>query len=67
IRGPFDGLILGAFVGLGFQISENISYAWIGAANSFGDLGATCVMEQLFAVLRLVAPDQPRELSHRAP
>jgi protease PrsW len=40
IRSPFDGLILGAFVGLGFQISENISYAWIGAANSFGDLGA---------------------------
>jgi hypothetical protein len=28
------------FVGLGFQISENISYAWIGAANTFGDVGA---------------------------
>jgi protease PrsW len=41
IRSPFDGLILGAFIGLGFQISEDISYAWIGAANSFGDLGAT--------------------------
>ena len=40
IRSPFDGLILGAFVGLGFQISEDISYAWIGAANSFGDIGA---------------------------
>jgi len=40
IRSPFDGLILGAFVGLGFQISEDISYAWIGAANSFGDVGA---------------------------
>jgi protease PrsW len=40
IRSPFDGLILGAFIGLGFQISEDISYAWIGAANSFGDLGA---------------------------
>jgi protease PrsW len=39
IRTPFDGLILGAFVGLGFQISENISYAWIGAANAFGDVG----------------------------
>ena len=38
IRSPFDGLILGAFVGLGFQISEDISYAWIGAANSFGDI-----------------------------
>jgi protease PrsW len=41
VRSPFDGLILGAFVGLGFQISEDISYAWIGAANAFGDLGAT--------------------------
>ena len=40
IRSPFDGLILGAFIGLGFQISEDISYAWIGAANSFGDIGA---------------------------
>jgi RsiW-degrading membrane proteinase PrsW (M82 family) len=40
IRSPFDGLILGAFVGLGFQISEDISYAWIGAANAFGDIGA---------------------------
>jgi protease PrsW len=40
IRSPFDGLILGALIGLGFQISEDISYAWIGAANSFGDIGA---------------------------
>jgi RsiW-degrading membrane proteinase PrsW (M82 family) len=40
IRSPFDGLILGAFVGLGFQISEDISYAFIGAADAFGDVGA---------------------------
>ncbi|HTR78550.1 MAG TPA: PrsW family intramembrane metalloprotease, partial [Gemmatimonadaceae bacterium] len=40
VRTPFDGHILGAFIGLGFQISEDISYAWIGAANSFGDVGA---------------------------
>jgi protease PrsW len=40
IRSPFDGLVVGALVGLGFQISEDISYAFIGAANSFGDLGA---------------------------
>jgi protease PrsW len=40
VRSPFDGLILGAFVGLGFQISEDVSYAFIGAANSFGDTGA---------------------------
>src|SRR5262249_57996701 len=38
-RRPFDGLIVGAFVGLGFQISEDISYAWIGAADAFGDIG----------------------------
>ena len=40
IRSPFDGLVVGALVGLGFQISEDISYAFLGAANSFGDLGA---------------------------
>ena len=40
VRSPFDGLILGAFVGLGFQISEDISYAFIGAANAFGDVSA---------------------------
>ena len=40
VRSPFDGLILGAFVGLGFQISEDISYAFIGAADAFGDVGA---------------------------
>jgi protease PrsW len=40
IRSPFDGLVVGALVGLGFQISEDISYAFLGAANAFGDLGA---------------------------
>jgi RsiW-degrading membrane proteinase PrsW (M82 family) len=40
IRSPFDGLVVGALVGLGFQISEDISYAFIGAASSFGDVGA---------------------------
>jgi RsiW-degrading membrane proteinase PrsW (M82 family) len=40
IRSPFDGLIVGALVGLGFQISEDISYAFIGAADAFGDVGA---------------------------
>jgi RsiW-degrading membrane proteinase PrsW (M82 family) len=40
VRSPFDGLILGAFVGIGFQISEDISYAWIGSANAFGDIGS---------------------------
>jgi hypothetical protein len=40
IRSPFDGLVVGALVGLGFQISEDISYAFIGAANALGDVGA---------------------------
>ena len=40
IRSPFDALVVGALVGLGFQISEDISYAFIGAANAFGDVGA---------------------------
>jgi protease PrsW len=40
IRSPFDGLVVGALIGLGFQISEDISYAFIGAANAFGDVGA---------------------------
>jgi RsiW-degrading membrane proteinase PrsW (M82 family) len=40
IRTPFDGLVVGAFVGLGFQVSEDVSYAWIGAADAFGDVGA---------------------------
>ena len=40
IRSPFDGLVVGALVGLGFQISEDISYAFIGAANAFGDVDA---------------------------
>jgi protease PrsW len=40
IRSPFDGLVVGALVGLGFQISEDISYAFIGAASAFGDVGA---------------------------
>jgi RsiW-degrading membrane proteinase PrsW (M82 family) len=47
IRSPFDGLVVGALVGLGFQISEDISYAFIGAANGFGDVGAA--WETIFA------------------
>jgi protease PrsW len=53
IRSPFDGLILGAFIGLGFQISEDISYAWIGSANSFGDIGvawSTIVVRTLASI-----------------
>jgi RsiW-degrading membrane proteinase PrsW (M82 family) len=32
----FDGFILGAFIGLGFQIAEDLTYALGSAANQFG-------------------------------
>ncbi|HTX95362.1 MAG TPA: PrsW family intramembrane metalloprotease [Mycobacterium sp.] len=36
IRTAFDGFILGAFIGLGFQIIEDISYALTSAGSQFG-------------------------------
>ena len=36
VRTAFDGLILGAFIGLGFQIIEDISYAMTSAGTQFG-------------------------------
>jgi len=36
IRTAFDGFILGAFIGLGFQIIEDISYAMTSAGAQFG-------------------------------
>src|ERR1700757_5540908 len=36
VRTAFDGLILGAFIGLGFQIVEDISYAMTSAGTQFG-------------------------------
>lgn len=36
IRTAFDGLILGAFIGLGFQIIEDIAYAMTSASSQFG-------------------------------
>jgi RsiW-degrading membrane proteinase PrsW (M82 family) len=36
IRTPFDGFMLGAFVGLGFQVTENVSYVINEALNAFG-------------------------------
>jgi protease PrsW len=36
IRTAFDGFILGAFIGLGFQIIEDISYALTSAGTQFG-------------------------------
>ena len=36
IRTAFDGFIMGAFIGLGFQIMEDISYAMTSAGTQFG-------------------------------
>jgi protease PrsW len=36
VRTAFDGFILGAFIGLGFQIIEDISYALTSAGSEFG-------------------------------
>lgn len=36
VRTAFDGFILGAFIGLGFQIVEDISYALTSAGTEFG-------------------------------
>ncbi|MGO9383884.1 MAG: PrsW family intramembrane metalloprotease [Mycobacterium sp.] len=36
VRTAFDGFILGAFIGLGFQIVEDVSYAMTSAGTQFG-------------------------------
>ena len=36
IRTAFDGFIMGAFIGLGFQITEDITYALTSAGTQFG-------------------------------
>ena len=36
VRTAFDGFILGAFIGLGFQIIEDIAYAMTSASSQFG-------------------------------
>jgi RsiW-degrading membrane proteinase PrsW (M82 family) len=47
IRSPFDGFIVGAFVGLGFQILEDASYAINGSLQTFGS-------EQVGPVIQMV-------------
>ena len=36
IRSVFDGFIAGAFIGLGFEVSEDVLYVYQGAAKHFG-------------------------------
>jgi protease PrsW len=55
IRTAFDGFILGAFIGLGFQIVEDVAYAMTSAGSEFGanQVGAamgTIVMRMVLGV-----------------
>lgn len=36
VRGAYDGFIIGAFAGLGFQVFEDVLYVYNGAAQAFG-------------------------------
>jgi RsiW-degrading membrane proteinase PrsW (M82 family) len=42
VRSAYDGFLLGAFIGLGFQVFEDLAYVYIGARQTFGvdQLGA---------------------------
>ncbi|MGB9303950.1 MAG: PrsW family intramembrane metalloprotease [Mycobacterium sp.] len=53
VRTAFDGFILGAFIGLGFQIVEDIGYAMVSASSQFGanQIGASIAT----IVLRMVS------------
>ncbi|GID27941.1 PrsW family intramembrane metalloprotease [Paractinoplanes brasiliensis] len=37
VRSAYDGFIIGAFIGLGFQVSEDILYAYNNATSTFGE------------------------------
>lgn len=37
VRSAYDGFIIGAFIGLGFQVSEDILYAYNNATSMFGE------------------------------
>lgn len=49
VRGAYDGFIIGAYIGLGFQVFEDVLYVYNGAAQSFGadQLGSSL---QIFVV-----------------
>lgn len=52
IRTAFDGFILGAFIGLGFQILEDVSYAMTSAGSQFGSNQVAAAMGTI--VMRMV-------------
>ncbi|MGW4209165.1 PrsW family intramembrane metalloprotease [Lentzea sp. NPDC004789] len=49
VRGAYDGFIIGAFIGLGFQVFEDVLYVYNGAAQTFGvdQIGASL---QIFVI-----------------
>jgi RsiW-degrading membrane proteinase PrsW (M82 family) len=47
VRSPYDGLMIGAFAGLGLQISEDVLYAFNAAATGFGANQAGAVLQIL--------------------
>ena len=47
VRSPYDGLMIGAFAGLGLQISEDLLYVFNAAANGFG-------ADQVSAALQII-------------
>ena len=53
VRTAFDGLILGAFIGLGFQIIEDIAYAMTSAGSQFGANQIGASIDTIF--LRMVS------------
>lgn len=53
VRTAFDGLILGAFIGLGFQIIEDVAYAMTSAGSQFGANQVGASMATI--VLRMVS------------
>lgn len=53
VRTAFDGFILGAFIGLGFQIIEDITYAMTSAGSQFGANQIGASMGTIF--LRMVS------------
>ncbi|GHH27654.1 PrsW family intramembrane metalloprotease [Lentzea cavernae] len=49
VRGAYDGFIIGAFIGLGFQVFEDVLYVYNGAAQTFGT-GQVLTSLQIFLV-----------------
>jgi protease PrsW len=49
VRSAYDGFIIGAFIGLGFQVFEDVLYVFNGAAQAFG-VGQTGTALHLFVL-----------------